>query len=408
MKKEPLLPALVLAAVATSCKDDGPNFTTLLPEQGAASLYALPAGYTAENVDSATLAMTNVASSITTTYKLGTQGEIRVEDGLYNMTLTVYAKRTIGANTTNQTLRDQKQNVNISGGNYVASFAPKAIVTGQGFVLAEICMAAKPKEGATTDRGSAYFRIYNNSADTLYADGLCIVESAFYTTLRFGYTPDIMNEAVAVQAVYKIPGSGREVRVAPGASLVIADQARDRRDDNPNAFDLSGANFEWYDPDNRNQDIDNPSVPNLTKIYSYSASIWTPSNQANRGYGIGWLGGSLGAITDSVFISDYKYDYSYIQVLKDGTERKMTGSQYMFPNDWIIDFVDFAPSTAHVWNICASSVDAGYVSLAATGGDANRFGKAARRKFANGQMVDTNNSSEDMEVVDADPWHVFQ
>lgn len=38
MKNQILWPAIALAAVAASCKDDGPNFTTLQPEQGAASL----------------------------------------------------------------------------------------------------------------------------------------------------------------------------------------------------------------------------------------------------------------------------------------------------------------------------------------------------------------------------------
>lgn len=409
MKNQILWPAIALAAVAASCKDDGPNFTTLQPEQGAASLYTLPTGYTAENVDSATLAMTNVASNITTTYRLGTAGtDIRVEDGLYNMTLTAWTHRTVAGKTVTETLRDGKQNVNIGGGSFPLSFTLVRVGGGQGFVLAEICTTAKPAEGQSSYPYSGYFRIYNNSADTLYADGLCIFESAWTSVNKQAYTPDIMSEAVAVWAVYQIPGSGRDVKVAPGASLVIADQAIDHTQANPNAYDLSRANFEWYDETTRNLDIDNLDVPNLLKVYCSSATVWVPSIQNNRSYGIGWLGGSRGAISNEQYISDYKYDYSYVTPLLNGGTREMNGSAYKIPNDWILDFVNTSPRTQHAWTLCAPSVDAGYVSLGETGKDANCKGKAARRKFANGQMVDTNNSTEDMEVVDADPWHVFQ
>lgn len=410
MKNRFLWPALALAAVATSCKDDGPNFTTLQPEQGAASLYTLPAGFTAENVDSAQLAMTNVASNVTTTYRLGTAGvDIRVEDGLYNMTLTAWTHRIVAGKTVTETLRDSKQSVNIGGGSLPLSFALVRIGGGQGFVLAEICTTAKPADGQSNYPYSGYFRIYNNSADTLYADGLCLFESGWTSDNKQAYTPDIMGEAVTVGAVYQIPGTGRDVKVAPGASLVIADQAIDHTQANPNAYDLSRADFEWYDETEKKLDIDNPDVPNLLKVYCYSATVWLPSIQCNRSYGIGWLGGSRGAISNEQYIADYKYDYSWMTSNpQTGTTREMSKSAYRLPNDWLLDFVNTSPRAQHAWTLCAPSVDAGYISLGETGSDANRLGKAARRKFANGQMVDTNNSTEDMEEVDADPWHDFK
>lgn len=400
----------MLAAAMASCQDDGPNFTTLQPEGQTRSLYTLPTGYTSANVDSATLAMTNVASNVTTSYKLDTAGvDIRVEDGLYNMTLTAWTHRVVAGKTVTETLRDSKQSVNISGGSFPLSFALVRIGGGQGFVLAEICTTAKPATGQSNYLYSGYFRIYNNSADTLYADGLCIFESAWTSVNKQAYTPDIMGEAVAVGTVYQIPGAGRDVKVAPGASLVIADRAIDHTQANPNAYDLSRADFEWYDETASNLDIDNPDVPNLLKVYCYSATVWIPSLQYNRSYGIGWLGGSRGAISNEQYIADYKYDYSYtVTNSQTGVTREMSQSAYKIPNDWLLDFVNTSPRAQHAWTLCAPSVDAGYVSIGETGNDANRLGKAARRKFANGQMVDTNNSTEDMEVADADPWHVFQ
>ena len=116
------------------------------------------------------------------------------------------------------------------------------------------------------------------------------------------------------------------------------------------------------------------------------------------------------------YLTDYVYDYSYDQTItgKDGTTTTKTMTQkgfYKFPNQWVLDAVTFAPSEAYVWNVTAQSLDAGYVSLGATGSDANRLGKSARRKFSDGAIVDTNNSSSDFNVIDADkvdPSYIFK
>lgn len=142
-----LLGAAALAAHLVSCGEDGPKFTTLTPGEVGEAFYTLPAGYAAEDVDSATLALTNLSAKTTEVRNLARANGWSVEDGLYNMTLTVYAKRTIGANTASQTLRDTKENVRVSGGSLALSFAPKAISGGEGFVLAEICATSKLAEG---------------------------------------------------------------------------------------------------------------------------------------------------------------------------------------------------------------------------------------------------------------------
>lgn len=257
-----LLGAAALAAHLVSCGEDGPKFTTLTPGEVGEAFYTLPAGYAAEDVDSATLALTNLSAKTTEVRNLARANGWSVEDGLYNMTLTVYAKRTIGANTASQTLRDTKENVRVSGGSLALSFAPKAISGGEGFVLAEICATSKLAEGLSYYSFSGWFRIYNNSQDTLYADRLCVFESDFMTVDKQTYTPDIMSQAVAVGAIYQVPGRGRDVP-APGGSIVIANQARDHTKDNALSFDLSHAYFETYDESGAAYDIDNPDVPNM-------------------------------------------------------------------------------------------------------------------------------------------------
>ena len=65
--------------------------------------------------------------------------------------------------------------------------------------------------------------------------------------------------------MYAIPGNGKDYPVQPGKSLLICDKAIDHREANSNSFDLSNADFEWYDDSDKNPDIDNPQVTNLDK-----------------------------------------------------------------------------------------------------------------------------------------------
>ena len=37
-------------------------------------------------------------------------------------------------------------------------------------------------------------KIYNNTDHVLYADGLTLLESEFTTTIKYNYTPDIMEQ----------------------------------------------------------------------------------------------------------------------------------------------------------------------------------------------------------------------
>ena len=120
--------------------------------------------------------------------------------------------------------------------------------------------------------GDQYVKIYNNTDHVLYADGVSLMESKFITVTKYDYTPDIMKEAMTVQAIYTIPGNGTDHPVQPGESLIICDTGMDHRVANPNSFDLSRADFEWYDESSvpAHMDIDSPTVPNLDKYYCYT------------------------------------------------------------------------------------------------------------------------------------------
>lgn len=396
--------AAAVVALFASCDDKEGSSST-----DVSFSFSMPDGHTSDVVaDSASLSITDVANGDQMSFLVPTSGgfTLSLPDGLYNMTFVLNASHSAGGEAAEETFRDSRQGVKVVDGQMSVAFSLARIAGGQGFVLADICLVSRLAEGLKSYMGDAWFRIANNSADTLFADGLCIVESDFNSgkTGRRDYTPDIMSEAISVQAVYQIPGGGHDVPVLPGGSLLIADVAKDHRADNALSFDLSKADFEWYD---EGKDIDT-EAPNLTCVFKRSKTLWIPSVQYNRTYAIGFLGGAPGKMTAEAYLADYKYDYSYVTMVKE-TEKVMTGSAYRFENDWVLDAVAFAPSSDFGWSVVAQSLDAGHVSMGETGGDASRRGKSARRRFEGGVFADSNNSSDDFVVVDeADPYYVFK
>lgn len=398
-----LLAAMTVTFVA--CEEDEPT-----PKTAVAFSFTLPSGHASDVLaDSAIITITDVASGDEVAFKMavGDLSTLTLADGLYNMTFVVSASHTSGGATVSETFRDTKQGVEVLGGEFSVAFSPVRISGGQGFVFADLCLCSALPDGVKSYTGDAWFRIANNSADTLYADGLCIVETKFNTATKYDYTPDIMADALAAIAVYQIPGTGHDVQVLPGASILIADIAKDHTADNANSFDLTKADFEWYDETTKNLDTDT-EAPNLTCVYKESKTVWLPNQQYNRAYAIGYLGGAFGKLSNEDYLANYTYDYTYTMLVKE-VEKEMTGLAYRFENEWILDAIQFAPSTTYVWGVVGQSVDAGYVSMGETGSDNARRGKSARRHYANGLFADTNNSTDDFEVVaSADPYYVFE
>ncbi len=271
------------------------------------------------------------------------------------------------------------------------------------FVLAEIFFAGTQTPEGKNYIGDKYFVLVNNSDSLLYADGIVLVESKFKNTKKFTVTPDIMSSAMAADAIYRVPGDGKQFPVLPGRAFLIADNAMDHREVNSQSFDMSDADVEWYDVStNANvTDVDNPDVPNMNKIYCYTLTIWVPNNQGNTTFAIGRMPADL---TDEQYLQDYRYDYDYINVTQAGTF-EMSGSAYRFPNAWIIDAVNMCPHSDFQWTSVHESLDAGFAFVGETGSDKTRFGKCVRRKVGDdGKLIDTNNSSEDFLMAqNADP-----
>lgn len=281
-----------------------------------------------------------------------------------------------------------------------------------GFVLAEIFFAGTETPEGKRYIGDKYFVVFNNSADTLAADGLILVEADLNSVQKYDLGDhDFRDRYFAIDAMYRIPGEGSTNLVAPGQALLIADNAMDHTAANANSFDLSTADFEWYDVSSSAgaTDVDNPDVPNLDKLYCYTQTIWVPHNQGHKSFGLARFPEGLTAeqyfATDSLYV---KYDY---EVVTSAGTFSQSRKSYMIPNEWIVDMVNMAPSETFQWLTSSDKLDAGYAYVAPTGSDVTRFGKAVRRKTKvtlNGvqTLQDTNNSSDDFEMgVPANPFY---
>ena len=54
-------------------------------------------------------------------------------------------------------------------------------------------------------------------------------------------------ECCAGNAFYCIPGNGQDVLVKAGESLIVVNNAQNHTIGNPNSWDATKADFEWYD-----------------------------------------------------------------------------------------------------------------------------------------------------------------
>ena len=331
----------------------------------------------------------------TTNTMTGTTGKITLNEGLYNITVEGKMNYVVDEKTVEGQVKGYKESVNLVGTTSADNIKLFLFNSKADFVIEEVYFA-----GSTTPEGKQYLadqyiKIYNNSDSVLYADGLVILESAFKTSQKYDYTPDVMSQAMVVQSVYAIPGNGKDYPIQPGESLLICDKAIDHREANSNSFDLSNADFEWYDDSDKNPDIDNPQVTNLDKIYSYTKTTWSLHNQGLCAYAIARL-----QVDKNTFLTDYTYKATYINVIGESQDK----NAYQVTNAWIIDAVNISNKAQYAWNVVDASLDTGFTYCGEVASDKNRYNKSVRRKVLSttpdGRKIlkDTNNSTEDFEA----------
>ena len=258
-----------------------------------------------------------------------------------------------------------------------------------------------PETGKTDKfKGDQYFRLTNNCDETLYADGIMIMEAKINSMSKFKYLEPNKDKFADVGTVYCIPGSGKDVPLDPGKSLIIANNAQNHLATNSNSFDLSHADFEWYDKSTSasNQDIDNPDITNLDIWFTYTNTVWILHDRGFLGYAIAFPPAS---VNKEKFLADYPWTGDYINEVT-GTQMSISKA-YKVPNEWVIDAVNLAVTSLIYTMSFDATLDSGYTYCGKIDKDPERYGKSVRRKVdENGKLVDTNNSTNDF-IPDATP-----
>lgn len=255
-------------------------------------------------------------------------------------------------------------------------------------VLKEVYYTGSPTPSGGTYFSDQFFEIYNNSTDTIYVDSLYIGDAYGNSgqinpsSLPTPFQAD--QQHVYLSSVWMIPGNGRDHPLAPGKSIIIAQDGINHRTDplgNPDSpVDLSNADWETYNERPDNRDTDSPGVPNLERRYFTGGFDWL----------VPVFGPGIVIFRTANF---------------DALERTpIPGSaldpRIKVPVGQVIDAFEALqnPNSASYKRIPVS-LDAGFVSAAGT-----YTGESARRKVANtiaGRRVyhDRNNTGLDFEII---------
>ena len=386
-----LLACALMAPVMVSCSDDD----KIAPVYEIAVNPILPSGYV---IDSQKIIFTEINTNVVTPVE--DINNLRLAAGTYNIEATAVVSSNDDATTKN--MRAIAQNVVITETTRSVTLDWFFYNPDNSLVISEIYLGSLNATG----KGLLYdshISIYNNTDEVIYADGLAICEGSLNNTTSYPDLTPTPEERFLVGTVYVIPGNGTEHPIYPGKSITIVDQAIEWSADVAGAQDYRDADFEWYDEVTIGtiRDTDNPSVPNLDKWYSYSATIWILSQQANRSYAIARI---PEGVTAESYLKDYTCSYTYYFTF---TENYITReNQYYIPLDWIIDGVNLSPASSQEFLCLPPSIDISYKSInddpqSAADRAYRMFVRREAGKSADGNIIlqDTDDSAKDFKIV---------
>lgn len=291
-----------------------------------------------------------------------------------------------------------QQNIDILGDKTESVEARESLFSA--FVIKEIYYAGSVTPAGKIYYADQYLEIFNNTSEVQYADGISVLihEASNAGTNMWAYIKD----TIVAETIWSIPGNGKQVPVAPGKSIVIAQDGINHRDDpkgNPlSPVNLGNADFEFYDYKPKTTDVDSPTVPNLIEDYSGNEAIKEVT------YVVG--GGSAIAIA-KIPGNTAEERKAYIKKNLIAKPSSSGTNKTCFPkiaNKYILDAVETVKDEAHgIYKRFSPELDAGYTYVAS----GSRSGKCVRRKIkeiVSGRVVyqDTNNSTNDF-LKDVDP-----
>ena len=392
-----ILMMLTTVLCLTSCSSDDP--IPVIPN--AVVTLEIPSNLENTVLSGATATLTNVQTQQVTTVdgtlftKEGNDYKVmlnNLEAGTYNVTINGLLEFTMNGVAGQKDFEVKSENVVLNETNTSMKMTVSTFTAQGGFVISEIFYTGTTTSEGRSYSGDQYIIITNNSDVTLYADSIAVLESAFLTTTKEDYTPDIMSTHFSVQACYMIPGNGKSVPVEPGQSLKLAINAINHTAEQPNSIDLSDADFEFYD-ETSNPNFTDPDgkAPNLDKWYCYTATIYQFHSRGFNSMAIAKM-----QTGKEDWLENYVYDATYLFVFGDFSKEMTKSGIYKVPNEWILDGVNLSVESVREWNVLDASIDAGWTYCGKVDRDDTRFNKSViRKQDANGKYIDTNNSTND-------------
>jgi hypothetical protein len=376
------------ASFFTSCSDDD---DPVVKKTTLNLVLTAPEGLTYTSLSDFVLTVkeknTGTVSEIKDAIIDGNMLTFTVNEGTYEITAEGTAEYAIDGETQSKSIRAYIESL-VATGESLSQETSSFIYSPStaGFVFKEIFFAGSltPEGKQTSDQ---YFIICNNSDETLYADGLFISDSQFLTVDKQDYTPNLMSTHFTAYSMVMVPGSGTDHPVAPGESFVIAIDAVNYKEINPNSIDLSNADFEIIYNNSNMSDTDNPDVPNMENIMGNMVI----HNRGFRSYVLGRLG-----VDKETYVKDYVYTCSWVFVYEEWSF-DMDDDYYKIPNEWIVDAVNLSVEAEYQWIVTDPSLDMGWTYSGTIDKDPERYGNSVQRKVAgtiDGRevLMDTNNS----------------
>jgi hypothetical protein len=277
--------------------------------------------------------------------------------------------------------------------------------------------------GSSIQKGASFrdqfVEIYNNSADTLYADGICfaqlegnvsnalpnprppyLLEDGRYNWQKsIGMPADIdaNGDYVYTKSIFQFPGTGKQYPVAPGKSIILAQNAQNHKAPftNPNGtvvtpedpsltVDLSHAEFEVFYGDGFASDVNNPEVTDMINF-----------QKVNRDMVLDIMG------RDAFILFRMPQPFNKYPDPEATVINSTTSFHFQVPDSMVLDAVEclhFTPARRGPKKLDAN-LDAGFVSVLSQYSSQALIRKQLRTVDGRIILQDTNNSTADFQLI---------
>lgn len=406
-----------LALMFNSCKDDDSDDIAKI--KSTLNLTENVEGtVSADDIAGATITFTDTKSKDVYTFTAPsdmTNGTGSVSISIPVGTYDISMEKTVDG----KTIFVRQQNVTIKSDNQ--QIDAKVIVTVANssdyqFIFSEIFFNGEKNAGRMM-HPDQYIVLYNPTENVLYADGLavgCTMQNS--NGEKKSWYDEYYNAGnVPVHGIIVIPGSGYDHPVKPHDKIVIAFTATNHTNTEgkyasvsetgdttwvnytyENAVDLSGADFEIYDPQLYTSDVDNPEVPNVKEIY--------PAENDLGGIG-GFYLHPRGFYCPFIFklengeqstLDAFFNEHSSVATVQDADGNNVEIQMLSVPASMILDGITTGHiPTGIVTNPLPSTVDRGEQLVKGC-----HSSLLVQRKGSDAEgYADTNNSTEDCEIV---------